>query len=225
LTGNIFSAYSNFTDYFKLKKENQQLVEENARLRNELESSFLLTDTSFYYKDTLYRYIPAHVVSLTLNKPANYLIVNKGVLHGIKKEMGVVSGNGVAGIVIGVSKHYSLIMPLLHHNAMLSARIKKYGLLVNVLWETGDYRYGKIIDIPSHINLQKGDTIVTSGLSSVFPENIPVGIVESYEQNTKNDFSEATIRFSTDYKNLMDVYIIENLFKPELQELKKLKDE
>jgi len=125
LTGGVFSAYSNISDYFSLKQANDSLVNENAALRDKLQSSFLITDTNFVYKDTLYRYIPAHVVSISVNHSANYIMINKGSLHGVKKEMSVVSTNGVAGIIIGVSNHYSLAMSMLHHNTRISGRIKK----------------------------------------------------------------------------------------------------
>lgn len=225
LTGSIFETYSSITDFFYLKEANRQLVEENAMLRNKLKSSFLITDTNYVYKDTLYRYIPAHIVYLTLNKPANYMIVNKGKKQGVRKEMGVISSTGVAGIVIGVSENYSLIMSALHYNFRGSARIKKNGMLVSVIWEKGDYRYGKIIDIPSHLDLQKGDTLITTGFSTIFPEGIPVGYVEEYQKNTKKEFAEGTLKLATDFKSLQDVYIIDFLKKPELEELLNKKDE
>jgi rod shape-determining protein MreC len=225
LTGNVFSAYSNVTEYFALKKANESLLEENARLMSRLKESFLTTDTGFTYKDTLYRYIPAHVVSISINHPANFIMLNKGLLHGVKKEMGVISGNGVAGIIIGVSNHYSLAMSLLHHNSKLSGRIKNNNILVNVIWDTGDYRFGKIQDIPSHVQLVKGDTIVTSGNSLIFPEGIVIGTVEKYENNPNLAFNEATMRFATNFKNLQNVIIIDNLMKEEQQSLLKQENE
>ena len=228
LTGNIFETYSEFSDFIYLKEVNRQLVQENAMLRNKIKSSFFTqdyTDTTFVSKDTLYRYIPAHIVYMTLHKPANYIVVNKGEKQGVKKEMGVISPTGIVGIVIGVSKNYSLIMPVLHYNFKISSRIKKYGMLVSVIWEKGDYRFGKIIDIPSHLELQKGDTLVTTGFSTIFPENIPVGYVEDYVFNPDKEFSEGTIKFATDFKTLQDVYIIESVKKPEIEELLNNKDE
>ncbi len=218
-TGGVFSTFSGITDYFALKKANHNLLEQNAALLNNRQSSFLTTDTGFVYKDTLYKYIPAHVVSISVNHPSNYIMVNKGSLHGVKKEMGVISSRGVAGIVIGVSKHYSLIMSLLHHNAKISGRIKKDNILVNIIWDTGDYRFGNIQDVPSHVELKPGDTIVTSGKSLIFPEGIIIGYVESSTGNQKVDFKKGILRFATDFKSLQNVYIIENIMKPEQQKL------
>ena len=224
-TGNIFETYSNLTGYIGLKEENRQLVEENAYLHSKLENSFLTTDTNFAFKDSLYAYLQAHVIYLTVNKPANYFMVNKGKKHGIKKEMGVISSAGIAGIIIGVSEHYALAMSLLHHNFTASGRLKKNGILVTVVWETGDYRYGKILDIPSHLELQKGDTIITTGYSTIFPEGQLIGFVEEYTAEPEKEFAEGTIRFATDFKKLKNVYIVKNILKPEMKELLEKKDE
>ena len=224
-TGGLFSTYSNITDYFALKKANEYLSKKNADLLNQQASSFLSTDTGFIYHDTLYKYIAAHVISISINHPANYIMIDKGSLHGIKKEMSVVSNRGVAGIVIGVSKHYSLVMSMLHHNSIISGRIKKNNLLVTIIWDTDDYRFGKILDIPSHVKLNKGDTIVTSGISMIFPEGINIGTVEECEENSNLDFIEGTLRYATDFKSLQNVYVINNLMKEEQQKLLNEKDE
>lgn len=225
LSGGVFSTFSNISDYLDLKEANQGLLEKNAILLNEQQSSFLISDTGFVYKDTLYKYIPAHLVSISVNHPSNYMMINKGSLHGVKKEMGVISNKGVAGIVIGVSKHYSLVMSLLHHNARISGRIKKNNILVNIIWDTDDYRFGNIQDVPSHVELKNGDTIVTSGKSMIFPEGILIGYVESSTENSKVDFKKGILRFATDFKSLQDVYVIENLMKEEQQNLLKQADE
>ena len=224
-SGGVFSAFSNIADFLTLKKANEKLLEENATLLNQKGNSFLITDTGFTYKDTLYRYIPAHVVSISVNHAANFIMLNKGLLHGIKKEMGVVSSEGVAGIIIGVSKHYSLAMSLLHHNAKISGRIKKDNLLVSIIWDTDDYRFGKILDVPSHVHLSKGDTIVTSGISMIFPKGILIGTVEKGESNPDQNFTEGMLRFATEFKSLQNVYIIDNLMKEEQQTLLKQENE
>lgn len=224
-SGSLFSSLSDITDYLSLKQSNNDLVKQNSELLNNRQSSFLITDTGFAYKDTLYKYVGAHVVSISVNHPSNYILINKGALHGIKKEMGVISSKGVAGIVIGVSKHYSLIMSLLHHNIKLSGRIKKNNLLVNVIWNTDDYRFGSIEDVPSHVQLNLGDTIVTSGKSMIFPEGIIIGYVESSTKNQNVDFKKGVLRFATQFKSLQNVYVIKNLMKEEQQNLLKQADE
>lgn len=218
-SGNIYSLSSDVSDYFLLKKENELLLEENTKIRHRLESSFLITDTNYVYRDSLYRFIPAKVVSNSVTKRNNFILINKGSLHGIKKEMGVISETGLAGIVIGVSPHYSYVMSMLHHNSRISARIKKNRQLVNVIWDDRSYLTGSITDIPSHIQLDKGDTISTSGNSLIFPAGIAIGLVTQQEKSENKSLGKASLQFSTDFNSLQYVYVIENLMKEEEQNL------
>ena len=220
ITGTIYLSYSNVTDYFGLKKENEKLTNENAFLRNLIRPVNSETDTLFnVHQDSQYFYRTAKVVSNSVNKQNNYALLNKGSEQGIKPEMGVISSAGIAGIVIGVSPDFSYVMSLLHQNCRISARIKKNNHLVNVLWDGNNYKEGLVVDIPSHIKLHKGDSIVSSGNSLIFPEGILIGRVIEYMQSKNKDLSEAVIEFSTDFNSLQNVYIIENLTKTEADTL------
>jgi rod shape-determining protein MreC len=219
LTGGILNVYSNIGDYFGLRRANKTLLEENTLLRHQQVSSFLLTDTNHVYRDSLHRYIPASVVSNSVNRRSNFILIDKGSRHGIQKEMGVVSPGGLAGIVTGVSEHYAYVMSMLHLNTSISAHIKKNDQLVNVLWEGNDYRTGKIVDIPSHVILHEGDTVITSGYSLIFPENILIGTILDQERSESKELGTASITFATDFNSLRFVYVIENLMKEEQQEL------
>ncbi|MFK5855849.1 MAG: rod shape-determining protein MreC [Bacteroidota bacterium] len=219
VSGSIFSIYSDVTDYFNLKEDNQTLAQENALLRSGLPSSYLLTDTQYVYRDSMFKYIPAKVISNSISGSNNFTMVNKGSKHGVKKEMGVVSSVGVVGVVIGVSKNYATIMPMLHKNMRISARIKKSGQLVSVIWDNNDYLFGTVIDIPSHIVLMPGDTIVTSGNSLIFQEGIVVGTIDSHKKDNNKKLSKATLRYITDFGTLKHVYLIDNLMKVEQDSL------
>lgn len=219
ISGNFFSAYSSVSDYLYLKEENSLLAEENAILRNKLKSSFLVTDTQFVYRDSLFQYLPVKVVSNSISKRNNFIMVNKGRKHGIEKEMGVVSPNGIAGVVIGVSKNYSIIMSMLHQHMRISGRIKKSGQLVNVIWDNDSYLYGTVIDIPSHIRLLQGDTIITSGNSLIFSEGIIIGTIDSHVQDNNKKLSKAILRYTTDFSSLNHIYIINNLMRMEQDSL------
>lgn len=218
-SGNVFSSFNNIESYFSLKEENEKLLEENARLLSGLHASFLNSDTSFAFSDSLYNYLPAKVVSNSVNKQNNFMLVNKGSLYGVEKEMGVISGQGIAGIVIGVSKHYSRVMSVLHRNTRISGRIKKNNQLVNVVWDGRNYLSGQVIDIPSHIRLMTGDTIVTSGNSLIFPEGIVIGTIIDQTIAENKTLGEANLTFSTDFNSLQHVYLIENKMKTEQDSL------
>ncbi len=225
-TGSLNSASTNLASYLNLNQANQLLLEENTDLLQNQSSSFLVSDTNFYYKDSLYRYVGAKVISISTHKRNNYMMLNRGTKHGIKRDMGVISGDGIVGTVIDVSKNFSTVMLLLHKDAKISARIKKNNQLVNAVWNEIDYKYGTLEDIPAHLQLNYGDTIISSGNSYIFPAGIKIGIIENYNNESGKSLNTAKIKFSTDFNSLYYVYIIDNLMKPELNQLKnKLIDE
>ena len=132
--------------------------------------------------------------------------------------MGLVSPSGIAGIVIDVSENYSTAMSLLHKDTRISARLKSNGQMVAVSWDGIDYKRGIVEDIPTHIIPRKGDTVITSGYSFVFPENIIIGTIgEIIEQG--GNLNRAEIYFSTDFNNLYYVYVTQNLRSIELDSL------
>ncbi len=227
VSGTLFADYHAITDYFHLKEENKTLLQENGRLFNMLLAGMLETDTgNLKTEDSSYVYIPAVVLRNTVNRNNNYIVLDKGKDDGIEKEMGIVSDNGIAGIIIGVSKHYAVALSLLNTHAHISARIKKNHQLVNVVWDEQHDTNGEVVDIPAHVLLSEGDTIVTSGNSFIFPAGLNVGVISRFEKSRNNSLNKAGLKFSTDFNSLYYVYIIKNLHKKEkLKLLEEAEDE
>lgn len=220
ITGTVYNTYNNIAEYFTLRKTNNELVDENARLRNSLSQSFLYTDSLIHYeKDSLFKYIGAKVISSTISKQKNYLMIDKGSDHGIHKDMGVITSKGIVGTVVDVSANFSRVMPVLHINNKVNARIKKNRHLGNMEWDGKYYRQGLLTDIPTHVRLSKGDTIISSGNSHIFPEGMLVGTVEDYDTEHNEKFNKALINYSVDFNNLYYVYVITNIMKDEIIEL------
>ena len=216
VTGTIFNTFNNITEYFTLKKANNQLVVENAELHKSMEYAFRITDTLVYYEyDSTFQFINAKVISNTVSKQKNYLMLNKGKAHGIKKDMGVITSDGVVGTVIDVSENFARVMSILHESNRINARIKKNNHLGNVEWDGLNYRKGLLTDIPTHVSLYKGDTVITSGNSHIFPEGILVGTIDQYLTNKGEKFNKARMNFSVDFNNLYFVYVIVNMMKDE----------
>jgi len=226
IAGKISTKTQNISHYFTLGSSNESLAKENARLRSKIENSYVkYQHKAFQYNDTIYKqqfeYIDAKVIQKTINKRNNYFILNKGSIHGVKNNMGVIGPDGIVGVIINVSQNFSLVMSVLHQDSrpnIKNARTKISGTLV---WEGGNYSKGKLIDIPSSIPLKIGDTIITSGFSQDFPEGISVGKITNFQKDKGTGFYVVDIKFSVDYNKLEFVYIVKNFFKEEQQQLTK----
>ena len=224
VVGKIYEWSSEVGNYFRLNSANKQLAEENAMLRKQL--SVVYDTTTCVYDvtqgDTLFEYIPAQVVNNSTNQVNNYLIINKGRLDGIKRDMSVISTDGIVGVVTDVSRHYASVMSLLHSESVVGVRIKQSQELASLKWKTNNYRYGMVEDIPTHIILEKGDTILTSSHSDIFPEDLMVGTVEEFYPTAVDALNKAKIRYATDFSTLRHVYVIHDLHKAERDSLKLL---
>lgn len=223
-SGNILQKWDNINGYFYLRTKNEQLAYHNALLMNRLPSSFIITsDSIFTTNDTLYRrqfnYSVAKVISNSTGKRNNYLIINKGKNQGIQPDQAVLSPQGVVGIVKDVSPNFSSVLSILHSDARISAKIKRNGYIGTVIWDGKDYRFGKLIDIPYHLSVKIGDTVVTSGYSTVFPENVAIGIISEVKPNINDNFYDLKLHFSTDFNRVSEIYVVQNYFKAELDSL------
>lgn len=222
VVGKIYEWSSDVGNYFRLNTANEQLAEENAMLRQQL--SIVYDTASRVYDvnegDTLYEYIPAKVVNNSTNQANNYIIINKGARDGIERDMSVISTDGIVGVVTDVSRHYASIMSLLHSKSVVGVRFKNNQEIASVKWQTNNYRYGIVEDIPTHIVLQQGDTILTSSHSKIFPEDLMVGTVEEFYPTAVDALNKAKIRYATDFSTLRHVYVIKDLHKAETDSLK-----
>lgn len=219
----IFSSTVSTTkNYFLLKETNKEIVAENTRLKNQIETYKTLCENAKIYPiepiSSDFVYISAQMINLSFNKTKNYITINKGEEDDIFAEMAVCSKEGVVGIVEKTSNHYAKILPLINVNLRISAKIAKNGYYGSLQWDGDDYRYTYLNDIPFHVDVEAGDTIVTSGFSSIFPGGELIGFVESVNKHTAN-FLSIKVKLATDFKKISDVYVIVNNSKQEQQEL------
>ncbi|MGF1584665.1 MAG: rod shape-determining protein MreC [Bacteroidales bacterium] len=224
ISGKISSNIFSLRQYLYLTETNMALLEENSKLRNSLLSSYKLriSDPGNVEFDSAwtrqYNFMPARVIKNSVNKQYNFINIDKGFAHGIGPDMAVISGKGVVGIVTGVSEHFSTIIPVLNIDLRLSSKLKNTNYFGSLHWDGKDPGMAILNEIPHHVILNKGDTIVTSGFSAIFPEGIMVGIIDEFEIEGGN-FYTVKVQLSTDFRNLNYVYVIEDLFKDELLEL------
>lgn len=223
-TGNVYSKYSDFTAYLDLRQINEQLAEQNSNLlENQLNAHHKLFGENIIVNDTIYErqyhYASARVINNSTNKQNNYLTLDIGERNGVKPGMGVISPSGIVGVVKNVSAHYSSVLSVLHSNSKISVKLKNSNYFGSVQWDGADYQVGILKDIPNHVSIALGDTIVTSGYSATFPVNLTIGIISKIEKPEGENFYELRIRFSNDFKNLSRVFIVKNNFKTEKEQL------
>ncbi|MFP4041892.1 MAG: rod shape-determining protein MreC [Bacteroidales bacterium] len=224
LSGAFYQEINNIRQYTNLKEVNERLAEENLKLRNSLVGNdeqpeqiqiTSLTDTT---GEQQFHYLQARVINNSINKQHNYITLDQGRKDGIEPEMGVVADGGIVGVVEGVSQHFSTVISVLNSELKISAKHEKTGYFGSLNWGGDDYRFVRLQEIPLHANLSKGDSIVTSGYSTIFPEGILIGFVENWEEKG-GSFNEVTVRLSLDFKKLSHVYVIKNTFANEQKEI------
>ncbi len=174
MAANLMSVSGNITEYFNLGSQNKNLAAENARLRKLLSEKKQIAgyfpakrvvDTALLKQ---YQYVPAEVVKNSVQMTNNYITINKGKVDGIEKGMGVVSHDGIVGIVKSTTNHFATITSLLHSNLLVSSVIQRTGDLCSTSWDGRDYKIGDLRYVPRHIKLNQGDTISTSGFNAIF---------------------------------------------------------
>ncbi len=216
IAAGIQSVNSAVVSYFTLRQDNMRLEAENAELKNQLMvqanrlEALTERDSQYVYTHLEWGYIPAKVIGSTWNKQYNYLTINKGKCDGIMADMGVVCHDGVVGIVSAAGEHYALVVPLIHARMMLSCRLKKNDYVGATEWNGRDYRQVGLTHIARHIPVSVGDTVVTSGLTPMFPEGILVGAVADTELDDSDNFHRIKVALATDYKELKYVQVLHN---------------
>lgn len=220
VAADIQSVVSEITDYISLRTTNDALSRENAGLRTIIPDVFYIdsvmekrvNDSVFKQQ---YIFMPAKVINNSTNRRNNYLTLNKGSRQGVKPEMGVIAGHGVVGIVKDVSEHFCSVISILHKDSRISTKLKKSNYIGSLVWDGYHAGYAKLKDIPKHVKFLKGDTLVTSSFSAIFPEGVLVGVIDQFEPKAGDNFYSIDVKLSTDFDNLSYVYIVTNLLKEE----------
>lgn len=207
-------------EFFTLGKENVRLQQENIRLMEELETLKEAADGReiIVSKDAAYTYVPATIIKNSTNKQHNYIVLDRGSRDGIKPGMGVVTGEGVVGVVNSVTPGFSYVISFLNTSQVVSAKLMKNGYFGPMKWEGGATSRAVISEIPLHCDAQPGDTISTSGFSSLYPADIPLGtVVDSKE--TSGIYKNITVDLFLNFRALKYVYVVVNNNRDELNAL------
>jgi rod shape-determining protein MreC len=220
VTGALYAQVSQLYEYLSLREVNDSLARENANLRGQLKSSYYI-DTVEKHKvvDTVYKqqytYIVAKVINNSTNRRSNYITINKGSKEGITKDMGVICGSGVVGLVIEVSDHLAIIQSVLHKNTRFSAMLVNNKEIGSFVWGTDlNPTKGLLIDIQNNAQPKLGEQVVTSGYS-LFPTGIPFGKITNLHAKGGGLLLNVEVALAVDFSKLQYVYVVNNKFAQE----------
>lgn len=227
--GFLWGGSESIRNHFLLDEQNRDLTLENERLSEKLrayelrdsqskEAAAAVRDSSGRFK-----YTPATIVKMSRNSAHNYIILNKGSLDGIKPQSGIITGSGVVGIVNSVDKHYSYGLTLMNSNVSIGARIGRTELVGPLVWDGRSSRGAYLENIPPHYEITPGDTVRTSGYSTIFPPDIPIGTAGS---TTLIDGStiRVDVKLFQDFASIHYVTVVENLDRAEILSIEEKED-
>ena len=242
-TANYFNEmFNNLNGYFDLRRVNSELVNENLFLKNQLENVINKKQLDSL-DNAIFKYQNAKVISNSFSSFKNYLIIDKGLKHGLENEMGIISSKGIVGIINYTTKNYSSVMSVLNIDTKINAKVKRTAHFGTLEWNGLSSKNLLLNDIPETAEIKVGDSIITGGMSLIFPEGINIGVVsEIIKQKNRNDtianfminnqvkiakiqfkenYLNIVVKLHTDMNNLDIVYVIESLNKEEFKNIKK----
>ena len=217
LVGSFYKQVNSWKSYLSLHESNEDLAAENVMLRQQIQN-LLQADTSadsVHIVDSIeqgrYAFIVANVANNSVHQKSNYLTLDKGSADGVEKGMGVITSNGVVGIVLQTSAHFSSVQSLLHPDTKISVTLDSSEVFGSLVWGNNiDPRFGMVRDIPNHVQVKKGEKVYTSGYS-LFPAGIHVGNIAETDIKSGESFLDLKIKLSTNFSKLNHVYIVKDL--------------
>lgn len=215
VTGFVYNRFFSVSDYLHLKEENEMLNTENTKLKNEILNNSENQQQNFKFeKAEKFEYLPAKIINNNYTKQHNNLTLNVGKKQGVTPDLGVVNSKGVIGIIRNTSENYATVLSILNTKSRINVRLQKSHHFGTMIWNGEDYTITQIIDMPRQAVIKKGDTIVTGNKSAIFPEGIPVGIVEKAVFENKK-YTLVNVLLFNDMSSIKNVQVIKNLQKEE----------
>lgn len=220
ISGSIYETSYGISSYFDLDEENRKLVEENRRLRNLLfNGQDEIAPNPLDSIQGSYTIASGQVIKNSYASRRNYITINRGKKDSVALDMGVITPNGILGIVENTSNRFATVQSILNVNSNINAKLKNTNHFGSLVWDEKEYNVVQLIDIPRLVPLNVGDTIVTGGMSSIFPENIPIGTIKKFELDRAQSFWRVDVDLFNDMTNINTVYILKNINREEILKL------
>ena len=232
ITGRINEKYNGIEYYFQLKKTNEYLVRENLALRQQLKENYEAPDSARrLILDTIkvdsgrstvkYKILEAKVSNNSTGSQTNYLTIHRGSAQGVRPNMGVTGPQGIVGSVVNVSENFATVMSMLHRQFKVVAKLKHGSETGTIEWDGQSPLFVTLRNIPKSAKVNKGDTVLTTQISSLFPANLMVGTVYEIVPDNTSNFYILKIKPATNFSNIEYVYVVDNL---QYDEQKRLED-
>lgn len=223
-TGGIYKRINRFKEYGDLREHNQHLLNENTKLKNIISQQNIdtssqtlgIVDTTKYFQK--YLYTPAQVIDNQYHKKYNYLTIDKGLNDGIDSDQGIINSKGVIGITQNLSENYTTVLSILNENSKINVRLTNSLHFGTLEWDGKDYNILQLVDLPIQANIQKGDSLITGGKSIIFPEGIPVGLIEDFSVEN-NSYRFINVKLFNDMSAIGPVTVVTSLYKDEIKKL------
>jgi len=223
VSGTIYSVKNDIVGYFGLRKEIKKLVDENTALRTKIDlnksSSIPPLDSSVAFSK--YTYATAEVINNNYAGSKNYLTINKGSRDSLHIDLGVISSKGIVGIINNVSRKYATVQSILNTKSQINSKLKNSQHFGSLVWNTKDPNVVQLIDIPRLAKIAVGDTVVTGGMSTIFPKGILIGAIKNFTLEEDENYFQVDVQLFNDMTDLKNVYIIENNDADEIKILEK----
>lgn len=228
LTGGVYGTMNALGKYFDLDEQNTILIEENKRLREQIYNTTRTKDSSYIdssYNKQRYRVVTAQVYKNSYSLTNNFLTINKGKKDSIKEDFGVITSKGIIGIIDNTSNSYATVLSILNTKSKINAKLKSTNHIGSLEWDGQSPEFTQLTDVSKFAPVKVGDTIVTGGQSAIFPKDIGIGIIDSFETDISGDTYTIQVRLFNDMTNIGSVYILENIDRSEIQTLENGIDE
>lgn len=217
ITGGLYEYTNHVNEFIHLDEYNERLLKENAKLRKQL-SNHSFHEAKNYPTETPYELIPAKLIHNSFDKKENILVINRGKKHGVETDMGVITTNGIVGIIESVGENYSTVLSILHTDSRINVQLKKTNHIGSLIWNGKSIYKVQLEDITKVAPVQVNDTIVT-GNYSIFPQGIDVGLVINAKLDQTENFYNIDLATFNDMSNIGYVYVIKNKAKKEVEQL------
>jgi len=224
ITGSTHGFFNGISRYFSLQSENDFLQQQNRVLQQQL-AQLPYPPDSLYKTKKNFSYISGEIIKNSFTAKDNYLTLSLGIEDSVSPDMGVVNEKGIIGIITHSGKKFSRVQSILNSQSRINAKIKGSDFFGGLVWDGKLPNVVQLIDVPNLAQISVGDTIVSGGMSAIFPDQLPIGTIKNFELTQAKDYYLISVRLFNDMQNIGRVYVIENQLRTAIEDIENQSNE